>query len=131
MSRQFFIQFKRHFPSLCISNIPDHNSMFKFAPATSGSGSQFLRMGTAKSARRKELASAGAGLRYIVFIIQPSLADLHHNILQLGFARQNSGEGVHNYKNQNTFSMICADAQQIGTPLHKFLHTSRCARAVR
>ena len=45
MSRHFFIQLKRHF----------------FATASSGSGSQALRMGTAKFARRKGLASAGAG----------------------------------------------------------------------
>jgi hypothetical protein len=57
MSRQFFIQLKRHF----------------FAAVSIGSGSQALRMGTAKYARRKGLASAGAGFREHLFYHPASL----------------------------------------------------------
>lgn len=68
MSRQFFIQFKRHL-------ILYHSSVHQLDSIYSGSGSQALRMGTPKTARRKGLASTGAGFRKIVLFIPPTLID--------------------------------------------------------
>ncbi len=62
-------------------------SSFKFSPTTSGSGSQALRMGTSNTARRKGLASAGAGFEKSVLINRPASTDFHHNIFQRAFAR--------------------------------------------
>ncbi len=61
MSRQFFIQFKRHFYISAGVKRMCHSSVFRAALTPIGSGSQVPRMGTSKSARRRELASAGAG----------------------------------------------------------------------
>ena len=61
MSRQLFIQFKRHFLFLKLFIALCQSPAVRFASVASGSGSQALRMGTTKYARRKGLASAGAG----------------------------------------------------------------------
>jgi len=73
MSRQFFIQFKRHFPFLEVIIILMYNSALRLNLADSGSGRQPLRMGTTKSARRKGLASAGAGFIAHIFVHPTSL----------------------------------------------------------
>jgi hypothetical protein len=49
-----------------------NGSVFRPASASSGSGSQVPRMGTSKSARRRELASAGAGFWNTVLFILPT-----------------------------------------------------------
>jgi len=84
----------------------------EFASSTSGSGSQALRMGTSNTARRKGLASAGAGFLE-EFLTPPASTDFHHNIFLLASALQDSGEVVHGYKNQSISSGTCAVAQRI------------------
>jgi hypothetical protein len=54
-------------PTLCFQNSVSWVRPPKVSPQLSGSGSQALRMGTIKTARRKGLASAGAGFAKTIF----------------------------------------------------------------
>ena len=115
VSRQFFVQFKRH-----LSNFPRRLSEVKTSP---------LRMGTTITARRK-----GVGFRWSGFLpppafIQPSFAAVYQNIFPPVSDPQNFDEAVHGYKNQSIALGTCVVAQQIEIRSHKFLHTSRCAIA--
>jgi hypothetical protein len=108
MSRQFFIQFKRHFYISAGVKRMCYSSVFRAALTSSGSGSQVPRMGTTKSARRRELASAGAGFLNTLLFMPPASTGLSHNTFRPGSVHQNSDVAVHGCKNQNIFSRPCA-----------------------
>jgi len=128
MSRQFFAQFKRQLRM---------NFSRKFNPAlTTVFGLPLtIAMVEVRSENGPPTSHVG-GVDFCrsgfedLFIIPPTSIDFHHNIFQLEFAHQNSGEVVHGYKNQSIFSRPCAAAQLIEIRLHKFLHTSHCATVV-
>lgn len=61
-----------------------HGSVLPPDSAYSISGSQVLRMGTTKSARRRELASAGAGFLNTLLFMPPTSIDFSHNTFRLG-----------------------------------------------